>query len=295
MKAIQTSGWSAVLLLGGLVNPSLAQEETSIFSKATNDSLLWGPYRPNLYFGIRPRQPSSLISGLMWGRVEDFTQIQHNIRYTCEQGDDMQGYGWDAYDPRTGGVQTIHDKGNGIDLETSFVKFDEGWGARIKGTVREDAEVGQSLKTSLWLNAGLEGLGSLQVHDAEANEDLGFDGNVVLKGESNDLGEFTFTITEPEGKNSHPLHGHPSYQTKPLDRTLVHSVQVPAEAIWQAKGTSDSPDLLQSRRMLILTKPPTRSDRLWLDEDDYRYLPQGIHPRQNATTMADVHDRQSPW
>lgn len=238
MKLQWNRGWSAVLLLACTSNVAFAQAETAIFSKTTNDSLLWGPYRPNLYFGVRQRQPSSLIAGLMWGGVEDFNKIQQNIRYTCEQGDEMQGYGWDAYDPRTGGVQTMHDKGNGIDLETSFVKFEQGWGARVKGTVREDAESGQSLKTSVWLNTGLEGIGSLLVENAESGEEMGFEGNVVLKGETSDIGEFKLTISEPEGKNSHPIHAHPSYQTKPLDRTLVHSVQVPAEAIWQAKGES---------------------------------------------------------
>lgn len=236
MRVHSNGGWSALLLLGGLAGQSFAQDETAIFSKATNDSLLWGPYRPNLYFGVRPRQPSSLIAGLMWGKVEDFNQIQELVRYTCEQGDDMQGYGWDAYDPRTGGVQTMHDKGNGIDLETSFVKFDQGWGARVKGTVREDAESGQSLKTSLWLNMGLEGLGSMEVQNVGLGDVMGFDGDVVFKGETDNLGEFKVTISEPEGKNSHPRHAHPSYKTKPLDRTFVHSVQVPGEAIWQAKG-----------------------------------------------------------
>jgi mannosyl-oligosaccharide glucosidase len=37
----------------------------------SNESLLWGPYRPNLYFGLRPRVPNSLIAGLMWGKLED--------------------------------------------------------------------------------------------------------------------------------------------------------------------------------------------------------------------------------
>ena len=36
-----------------------------------NASLLWGPYRPNLYLGIRPRMPDSLIVGLMWGDLGD--------------------------------------------------------------------------------------------------------------------------------------------------------------------------------------------------------------------------------
>lgn len=238
---LTTGGWSALLALTSVCGNAWAEEEMAIFSKATNESLLWGPYRPNLYFGVRPRQPSSLIAGLMWGKVEDYNQIQTSVRYTCEQGDDMQGYGWDAYDPRTGGVQTMHDKGNGIDLETSFVKLDQGWGARIKGTVREDADGGQSLKTSIWLNTGLEGLGSLEVEGAETHEDLGFEGDVVLNGVTDNLGEFKLTISETEGKNSHPMHAHPSYQTKPLDRTFVHSLQVPGEAIWQAKGKETSP------------------------------------------------------
>ena len=38
---------------------------------ADNSSLVWGPYRPNLYFGARPRIPKSVLMGLMWSRVED--------------------------------------------------------------------------------------------------------------------------------------------------------------------------------------------------------------------------------
>ncbi|KAI7389565.1 glycoside hydrolase, partial [Hortaea werneckii] len=234
--------WAVSLLLAS--SAATAQED-SLFSKASNDSLLWGPYRPNVYFGVRPRLPKSLTTGLLWGRVEDFQSVQHNIRYTCEQHEGMDGYGWDAYDPRTGGVQTVHDKGNGIDMETSFVKFDEGrggWGARIKGTPRDDAQpaVGSEggphqMKTAVWFHAGIEGLGMLEVQDQDSGEELGFDGDVVFTGQGHDLGEFKLTVTEPEG-NSHPIHRHPSYQKKPLDRTLVHSSQVPEEALWQAKA-----------------------------------------------------------
>ena len=35
-----------------------------------NASLLWGPYRPNLYLGIRPRVPESLLMGLTWGKLD---------------------------------------------------------------------------------------------------------------------------------------------------------------------------------------------------------------------------------
>jgi mannosyl-oligosaccharide glucosidase len=242
-------GVGTALLLNACV---AAAQQASVFSKASNDTLLWGPYRPNLYFGLRPKLPKSLITGLLWARVEDFQDIQHNIRFTCEQNEDIAGYGWDAYDARTGGVQTMHDKGNGIDITTSFVKFDEGrsgWGARVKGTVRGDAEpklgsqngVAENLKTSVWFTVGVEGLGSVEAEGAEAGEEFGFDRNVVFNGQTNELGEFKLKISEPQDRSQHPFHNHPSYHSKPLDRTFVHSVQVPEEAIWQSKGTSASP------------------------------------------------------
>ena len=46
--------------------------------KADNDTLLWGPYRPNLYFGVRPRIPKSLLTGLMWTNVDDFAGAQNS-------------------------------------------------------------------------------------------------------------------------------------------------------------------------------------------------------------------------
>jgi hypothetical protein len=56
----------------------LANAQVADIEKATNASLLWGPYRPNLYFGVRPRIPKSLMGGLMWTRVEDYTSVQNS-------------------------------------------------------------------------------------------------------------------------------------------------------------------------------------------------------------------------
>jgi hypothetical protein len=54
-------------------------DAVAAIEKASNDSLLWGPYRPNLYFGIRPRIPKSLMTGLLWTRVEDYQSIQNSM------------------------------------------------------------------------------------------------------------------------------------------------------------------------------------------------------------------------
>jgi len=45
-------------------------------SRAHNQSLFWGPYKPNLYFGVRPRVPQGLWTGLMWGKVNDFDTLR---------------------------------------------------------------------------------------------------------------------------------------------------------------------------------------------------------------------------
>ncbi|KAF2280533.1 glucosidase I [Westerdykella ornata] len=217
------------------LSPVASAQVASDIEKASNETLFWGPYRPNLYFGVRPRVPRSLMGGLMWTRVEDYQSVQHNFRHTCEQHE-LDGYGWDEYDVRTGGRQTIHDPANGIDITTEFIKFPGGhnggsWGARIRGTPREDAS--PDLKTTvIWYNT-LEGLGSLEVVNEDA-EETGAEGDVVLKGQTVELGDFEVRVTE--GQGAHPRHTHPSYDEKPLDRTLVHSTQLPTEALWQTKA-----------------------------------------------------------
>ena len=55
-----------------------AQHVLSENSKLSNDSLLWGPYRPNLYFGVRPRIPKSLMTGLVWAKVDSFQGVQNS-------------------------------------------------------------------------------------------------------------------------------------------------------------------------------------------------------------------------
>lgn len=75
------------LLTAALVAASSATaDETSILYKEiarnTNQSLLWGPYRSNLYFGVRPRIPKSLMGGLMWSRVDNFQDVQNSKYFT---------------------------------------------------------------------------------------------------------------------------------------------------------------------------------------------------------------------
>ncbi|KAJ5033375.1 uncharacterized protein L3040_008493 [Drepanopeziza brunnea f. sp. 'multigermtubi'] len=227
------------LSVAALLAICAAADDASILynevARNSNESLLWGPYRPNLYFGVRPRIPKSLMGGLMWSRVDSYEIMQNSFRHTCEQGDNMKGYGWDEYDARTGGQQTIYDEGNGIDIKTTFVKIPGGsngggWAVRVRGKVREGAPL--DLKsTVVWYNS-LEGVGSLEIENEP--EELGYEGDVTLKGESEGLGQYKVTVTT--GRGNHPKTEHASYEEKPLDRTIVHSLQAVETTLWQVKG-----------------------------------------------------------
>jgi mannosyl-oligosaccharide glucosidase len=230
--------------------------------RSSNQSLLWGPYRPNLYFGVRPRIPKSLMGGLMWAKVDNYQDVQHSkficdlmtqepglwkalaefvltslfsdFRHTCEQHEGMVGYGWDEFDVRSGGQQTIHDAGNLIDIATSFVKIPGGnnggsWAVRVKGVPRADAP--PDLKSTVVFYATLQGLGSLEV--VSERDPLGYEDDVILQGNSDGLGEYKLVITKGEG--SHPSPVHKSYRDKPLDRTIVDSLRIPEEFLWQTK------------------------------------------------------------
>lgn len=65
------------LLLASTANAS------SLASNGSSD-LLWGAYRPNLYFGLRPRLPQSLMTGLIWFGAHDYRSFMslytHYIR-----------------------------------------------------------------------------------------------------------------------------------------------------------------------------------------------------------------------
>ncbi|UZJ51923.1 hypothetical protein CBS101457_001243 [Exobasidium rhododendri] len=108
-------------------------------------SLIWGTYRPQIYFGIRSALPESFLSGLIWfspQRFDTFLQARHD----CNEGDKIEGYGYKYHDGRSFAVQEIKDVENNYMIETSWLKTGHeaserskgssgSWAARIKGSV----------------------------------------------------------------------------------------------------------------------------------------------------------------
>lgn len=70
------------LVLGA--NAAGGKSETADeISRLNNQSLLWGPYKPNLYFGVRPRVPHGLWTGLMWSKVDDYVDARDGKVSLC--------------------------------------------------------------------------------------------------------------------------------------------------------------------------------------------------------------------
>ena len=153
----------------------------------------------------------------------------------------MAGYGWNEYDIRKGGRQTIHDAGNTLDLTIDFVKVPGGqnggsWGFRVKGFPREDGEADQPVSVVFYTT--LEGLGQLGVDPDSVSDAAALEGDVKFKGYSSELGDFSIDVTAGPESNEYFEHDHPSYQEKPLGKGIVSSATMPQAQLWQAKGMS---------------------------------------------------------
>lgn len=73
---------AALSLLSGATTASPAADDSALAPSlaAANSSLLWGSYRPGLYFGLRPRLPDTLLTGLIWFGVHDWQSYTRTSR-----------------------------------------------------------------------------------------------------------------------------------------------------------------------------------------------------------------------
>lgn len=214
------------------------------YKNLSDSSLLWGPYRSGLYFGVRPRIPRSLLSGLMWFNIDDFNGLR-SMRHFYEQGDLMKKANWVYYDPRFGGRQVINDKQSHINLVIDFIKSEDGksWGVKLRAKPHKGHE---NIKTCfVWYSAlesdvteidilGHEKMSGLLSLDMERDPDSAYSEPIRLGGASEDLGLFSITINDGPSTNKHPK---PQAKGRDIDSSLTHhvSLRIPNDQIWQAK------------------------------------------------------------
>ncbi|KAI9463402.1 glycoside hydrolase [Russula earlei] len=199
-----------------------------------SSSPIWGTFRPNLYFGLRPRIPQSLMTGLIWFGTQDYQSFT-KARHACEQGDELDGYSWTQFDAREGGIQVLKDSKNNVKVTTELLMVDAGehggsWAARIKG---EPINKGKPSHTSFIFYVGLEGMGGL---DLETDENKnGIEGPIALTGSTPEFDEFNIRIEDGPNNTAFSSGPFSDVYAKRIGKTHYSGFRVPAGNIWQAK------------------------------------------------------------
>jgi mannosyl-oligosaccharide glucosidase len=159
-------------------------QSMSRFSAAHNESLLWGTFRPGVYFGAKSRTlPESVVAGLMWGSVgSDGSLNENTMRYTCEESNTNDGlvFGYKEHDGSAYATQTITDPKNGLKLDTTFVKAENArdWTMRVSGKAKA--------KKVVYYHLGVD-----TEHAAKGAYELSVDADGVISGKTANLGAFS--------------------------------------------------------------------------------------------------------
>lgn len=204
------------------------------FDKYTEKSLLWAPYRSNCYFGIRPRNvdQSPFMLGIMWFDNSDASGLSR-MRHFVEQGDKLQKYGWEVYDPRVGGREVIIDEANNLNLTIYFTKSHNGenWAVRVKGQPL-DPEKRSTASVVVYFNQNGEDGQSKLAKMADVGA-----GGMNFHGVSKELGEYQLTVRDNFGS----YFKDPSLPTMEVvpgcdsSKTSHMSLTIPDKNVWMAR------------------------------------------------------------
>ncbi|CAA7265444.1 unnamed protein product [Cyclocybe aegerita] len=257
-----------------------------VLARPANETLLWGPYRPNLYFGLRPRVPQSLMTGLMWFGTQDYQSIG-KTRHDCDQGDNLDSYTWTEYDTREGGVQVLKDGFNNVKITTEFLKVAGGnhggsWAVRVKG---EPIEKDKISRISTIFYFGLEGLGGLDMV-TEENEN-GIAGEIKLAGSTPELDEFTIRIFD--SIDNRAVLGGPHVETfrKRLGRAHFIGRSINPGDVWKAKAHIMGALMERGRQVIAPYQDPNVGAP---DPSFVLQLPDDVHTNSNLFAVQKFFD-----
>jgi hypothetical protein len=177
--------------------------------------------------------------GLMWVRVDVNGFSEQYLRHTSDQNEGLAGSDWQTYDPRTGGIRTIHDVQNQVDVTTELVKSsgDEAcceWAVRVSVTPGVDAA-----KDINWLMVFYIGTEERNPTDESflVCHDIDFGDVVNCYGNQRQLQNFTLHVRNLSNRDDESVMTH---------QLSLRSDTVPADGIWQAEGKWRSTNLVHT-------------------------------------------------
>lgn len=252
MLVVETLLSILCLSIGALASQEVFFNDLS-FEEYTDQSLFWAPYRPNCYFGLRPRNvdEAPFQLGIMWfdnSRTDGVTRLRHFV----DQGDHLNKYGWEVYDPRLGGREVIIDEDNNLNLTIYFTKTRNGqnWAVRLHGEPI-DADKKTTASIILYMNQNGESSKSkLFKVGSTGSKSMNFHGT------SPELGEYDISVS----RNSDKLfkdRSLPSMEIAPgcdASKTSHLSMNVPDDSVWKARDVFQT--LLADSVQAILESQP---------------------------------------
>ncbi|XP_011638747.1 mannosyl-oligosaccharide glucosidase GCS1 [Pogonomyrmex barbatus] len=204
----------------------------------------WGTYRPGVYFGLKTRDPHSLVTGLMWYFPRFLRHDGSGFRHWCEQGDKLDRYAWLEHDGRTFGVQEIVD--NAVTIRTTFVKKPGGyhggdWTARI--AVSSERERNGEEISLLFYTAIEEGTkGWIKANLGDYNRLTGIEGN------TQGLGSFIINVNLINGTiEEHSFLATVTPGLNVLKETVLQNLRVATQ-----KGSMEKHVVLAGEQLSLL-------------------------------------------
>lgn len=204
----------------------------------------WGTYRSSVYFGLKTRDPHSLVTGLMWYFPRFLRYDGNGFRHWCDQGDKLDRYAWLEHDGRTFGVQEIID--SSVIIRTTFVKRPGGyhggdWTARI--AVLPEKEHDKREEVSLLFYTAIEEStkGWIKANLGDYNRLTGIEGNTHGLGSfiinlnllNGTVEEHSFLVTVASGLNV-------------LKETVLQNLRIATE-----KGSMEKHVVLAGEQLLL--------------------------------------------
>ncbi|KAG5674996.1 hypothetical protein PVAND_004937 [Polypedilum vanderplanki] len=221
-------------------------DEKRIVPKQPDSEKFWNTYRANTYFGLKTRDPNSMVLGLMWYFPNKLRPNGDGIRHWCKLEDNLKKYGWLQHDGKNFGIQEIHE--DNYVLETSFIKFYTGkfggeWTARVSVTPKNPAAITEPI--SLIWYAALD-------EKSEGNLKATYTNSIYgIEGDTRGLGSFKVNLHNSKGniiKQSYLSTVAPSLQY--LKETVLSNLRLASDKMTKEKFIILAGDMLDDN-----TKP----------------------------------------
>ncbi|GAA5975706.1 hypothetical protein JCM11641_005843 [Rhodosporidiobolus odoratus] len=244
--------WLALIAFGVHTSSALAQYNNTAHAdalEAADNSLLFGSWRPGLYFGLRAKLPSTLMTGLMWWGAQDY-QSFNQPRHDCDQRDGLS-YTFVEHDGRSAAKEVIKDPKNNVELTVRFLKVPGedkvgSWAVRIEGKPLDEH---RPSRITLLNYIGNDGpLSYLELQNEESAE--GLEGPITLTGNTSGLGGYTFRIQDHDSNVAVEAGPHASDFGERVHRTQFVGLPVPHGHVWQAKNAFMNTIMPGSRDLL---------------------------------------------